>query len=182
MLFGHLADEPKTCIDVSSEHSPREKKKTFKSWTSHCKLSTKEQAKETVGPEKASWNIQRYTGCNCGNYANRGGKESGREAKEQACWTRGQAAHMASLCPRRANKNLYAIGEEECDANEETIGNEEALQERGVCLKRANTKQWHEVSSRREKTKTQEIRECLMGDTMIKLDVNNGMYTMDMWI
>ena len=44
------------------------------------------------------------------------------------CWTCGEAGHIAALCPKDLNQNLYAVGQEEGEISEEAVDNEEELQ------------------------------------------------------
>ena len=75
---------------------------------------------------------------------------------------------------------LYAVDGDDCENAEESTENEEDVQ--AWCwLEESENEQWQEVISKQNERKNPHIRNFRDG-TVIKLDVSNGVYTMDMWI
>ena len=66
------------------------------------------------------------------------GTEKGGKCDSGTCWACGKAGHIAASCPKGGNGNLYAMGEEESEVNEETVDNGDAMQAWCLCCKRVN--------------------------------------------
>ena len=78
-------------------------------------------------------------------------------------WNCGKARHTAASCSKGGNKNLYAIGEDESEVNEQATSNDDELQA-WCLLEERDHEQLQEVMSRRGKTKTEESCECVTAE------------------
>ena len=137
----------------------REKKGIKESWTSHCKLSTEELAKENgvlesarVGTEKGTMvtkvaKMQERT---------RGKRAAARKAARAREGWQGKnlldmwksRTHCSVVSKKGSSNNLYAIDEEDSGHVEEANDSEEDLQ--AWCrLEESEIEQWQEVVSKK---------------------------------
>ena len=78
------------------------------------------------------------------------GQEKGGKGDSRTCWTCGNTGHIAALCRKGGNKNLYAVDEDDGENAEESTENEEDLQA-WCLLEESENEQWQEVISKQNK-------------------------------
>ena len=146
----------------------RAKKETKGSWTSLCRPSTKELAKESWALARVRTGMRRVAKAarmeekTIGRKAvarkeAKGKRKAVRETPERA----GRAARQDTLQLGRkgGSKNLYAI-DEDCSENaEESAENEEDLQAWCI-LEESENEQWQEVISRRSKQRMKKVNQA----------------------
>ena len=110
------------------------------------------------------------------------GQEKVGKGETRTCWTCGKTGHIAAMCRKGINKNLYAVDEDENENTEESVEDEEELQA-WCLLEESESEQWQEVTSRRTKQRAKKVKpsSLLSVESWKNSDTKKVVETKDQW-